>query len=99
MTMASTLPRDGRTVRRAARADRVACDLAILAAALAVCGVHLLQGGLEAMAGAAVGAVIAGRSAPDSAAIVSGAFAGLWIGALAAAFFHSALATIWRAMF
>lgn len=78
------------------RTERLALslDAFLMAGSLAVCGMLLGQGGLEAALFALAGALIAARKAPAGARLVhaySGGFAGLFIGALFAAFFHDAL--------
>jgi len=96
MTMASTLP-GGAPARRLPRVLQAirdkAAELSVLAAAVAVCGALWFQGGAEALISALVGAFIGRRSDP-----ISGAFAGLFIGALLAGFFHGALAALWSAL-
>jgi hypothetical protein len=77
------------------RERSVALDLALLLAALGIAGVLVFQGGLEALIGAAVGALLGLHSAnwPNArlAGAIAGAFAGLFAGALFAGFFHDAL--------
>ena len=71
------------------RTRAVALDAVVLAVALGLCLVLLFDGGLEALIGAFIGfAVSAQRGLASS---VSGAFAGLFAGALFAGFFHQAL--------
>ena len=67
-------------------------DTLILGLALIVCAALFPQGGLEALLGAAAGALIALRAPGRSA--VSGALAGLWAGAMCAGFFHGALVAL-----
>ncbi|MBC7769938.1 MAG: hypothetical protein H7124_14235 [Phycisphaerales bacterium] len=69
-------------------------DTFILAAALAVCAVLFSQGGLEAMLGAFVGAILAWREGQA----VSGALAGLFAGTMFAGFFHGAIAALIQAI-
>ena len=71
--------------------DGYALDLALLALAAALCIVLFFEGGLEALIGAGLGVLLSARTAK---AALLGAFAGLFIGALFAAFLHSALAAL-----
>lgn len=69
-------------------------DALLMAGSLAICGILFDQGGLEAAALAVAGAVVAARKAPAGDRLMraySGGFAGLFIGALFAAFFHGAM--------
>jgi hypothetical protein len=82
---------------RLRRTERVALslDAVLMAASLAVCGVLLADGGLEAFAGAFIGALAAAKHAPRGGrlqAAYSGGFGGLFAGALFASFFHGAFA-------
>ena len=63
-------------------------DLMLFVIAAALCAALFFQGGLEALIGAGVGACFSARNAK---AALSGALAGLFAGALFAAFFHGAL--------
>ena len=78
------------------RARSVAADAALLCAALTVAGLLFYQGGLEALVGACLGAVIGARTAhwrnARISGAISGAFSGLFAGALFAGFFHGAIA-------
>jgi hypothetical protein len=80
------------------RERSVALDTVLLCAALGVAGVLFFQGGLEALIGGFVGALLGLRNAhwrnARLAGAISGAFAGLFAGALFAGFFHGALAAI-----
>lgn len=87
-TLTATRPR-ART--RLGRLNGAALDIAIFVAFAALCLPLFFQGGLEALLGAAIGAIIAKR---HSVALVSGAFAGLFAGALFAGFFHGALVSL-----
>lgn len=72
-------------------------DALLLAASLAVCATLLGAGGLEALTGAALGAAIAARQAIRGdrvRAALGGAFAGLFVGALCAGFFHTAIRAV-----
>lgn len=72
-------------------------DAIVMSGSLAVCGVFFAQGGLEAAVFALAGALIAARKAPAGnrlAHAYSGGFAGLFVGALFAAFFHDALVSL-----
>ncbi|WP_135210636.1 hypothetical protein [Vitreimonas flagellata] len=66
-------------------------DLMLFVLAVALCIALLFQGGLDALIGAGVGAWFSARN-PRTA--LSGAFAGLFVGALFAAFFHDALTAL-----
>lgn len=83
------------------RARGLALDTALLVAALGGASVFLLQGGLEAMIGAATGALVGLRTAhwrnARRAGAISGAFAGLFAGALFAGFFQGALTAAFNA--
>ena len=81
-------------LRREARIA-LGLDALMMAASLAACAALFSTGGLEAfifmLGGAALGARNAGRGSRVQAAY-SGGFAGLFVGAVFAAFFHNALA-------
>lgn len=84
-----------------ARTARLALslDAFLMAASLAFCAALFTQGGFEAFLFAAAGAVFGARnSAPGLRArrAYSGAFAGLFTGALFAAFFHDAFVALTR---
>jgi hypothetical protein len=83
------------------RARSVALDTALLFTACGIAGVFLFQGGAEALIGAGLGALIGLRAAhwrnAQLASAISGAFAGLFAGALFAGFFHGALAAVFNA--
>ncbi|MGE0739715.1 MAG: hypothetical protein AB7O98_00105 [Hyphomonadaceae bacterium] len=85
--------------RRARRVNSVMLDLALLLAACGVCASLAFQGGLEALIGAGIGALMAARRPAEAAEVTSGAFAGLWVGVVFAAFFHEALASVFIAIF
>jgi membrane associated rhomboid family serine protease len=68
-----------------------ALDLTLFVIAAALCAALFFQGGFEALIGAGLGAFFSARN-PKAA--ISGAFAGLFAGALFAAFFHDALAAL-----
>ncbi len=85
------------TSPRRARRFALSFDAFLMAASLAVCAALLTQGGLEAFIFAAAGAVVGARRAIRGVrlpAMYSGAFAGLFVGAVFAAFFHQALAAL-----
>jgi hypothetical protein len=87
MTLATTTS-IGESRPRAVNLGQVALDVAILAIATAICGLMFFQGGFEALVGSAIGAALAKR---NGAPLSSGAFAGLFAGAMFAGFFHGAL--------
>jgi len=68
-----------------------AVDAPLLAAALAIAGALFFQGGLEALIGAATGTLIGAGQRKGLATVISGGFAGLFVGAMFAALFHSAI--------
>ena len=70
----------------------VGLDALVLVFSLSICVALLDDGGAEALAAAFAGAVIGARQA--SHGVVSGAFGGLFAGALFAGFFHGALAAL-----
>jgi hypothetical protein len=80
---------------RAANLGHVALDLAILAIAAMICGLLFFQGGFEALVGAGIGAALAKR---NGSPMSSGAFAGLFAGAMFAGFFHGALVSLINAL-
>ncbi len=84
--------------RTRVRARSVAVDAAFLCAALTTAGLLFHQGGLEALIGACIGAVLGARTAhwrnARLSGAISGAFAGLFAGALFAGFFHGAFAAL-----
>lgn len=96
MTLANTteMPRTRRV--RLMRPSRAALsvDAALMTAGLLVCALFFAQGGLEVSLFAAIGSFWRARQAPRGARFAhaySGGFAGLFVGALFAAFFHDAL--------
>ncbi|MCX7358113.1 MAG: hypothetical protein NT015_08235 [Alphaproteobacteria bacterium] len=94
MTLA-TVPET--TSLRRTRRFAISFDALLMAVSLAVCAALFTQGGLEAFVFAAGGAALgAGHaiSGPRLRAAYSGAFAGLFVGAVFAAFFHTALAAL-----
>ena len=79
--------------RRSARVA-LGADALLMAASLAVCAVFFATGGLEALLFGAAGAILGARRADRGLRIqaaYAGGFAGLFVGALFAAFFHGAL--------
>lgn len=90
MTMAPTLAGPPRTLRRPFLLSfrGMALDAALFVAAAGVCVALYAEGGIEALAGAAVGAAIQPHNPRTR---LAGAFAGLFAGAMFAAFFHNAL--------
>jgi len=95
MTLANLSSQVGRP-RTAAAQSGLFVDLALLLAIVALAVALLWRGGLETLGGGLLGAAIAGLHTQRAQAIVSGAFAGLFIGALFAGFFHAALAETLR---
>lgn len=85
-TTSATTPRGLRFARTG-----YTLDLMLFVLAAALCIALLFQGGLEALIGAGVGAWFSAR---NPRAALSGALAGLFVGALFAAFFHDALASL-----
>lgn len=71
----------------------VTLDIAVFIGAALICLALLPNGGLEALLGAVTGTAFAKRGRR-----LNGAFAGLWIGALFAAFFHGALVAALQAL-
>jgi len=74
-------------------------DALLMAASLVVCGALFAQGGLEAFLFAAAGAALGARHAVRGLRLrgaYSGGFAGLFVGALFAAFFHELLVALAR---
>jgi len=90
MTLATTTSITPPRRLRLARTGYV-LDLTLFVLAAVLCAALFFQGGLEALIGAGLGAFFSARNAR---ATLSGAFAGLFIGALFSAFFHSALAAL-----
>jgi hypothetical protein len=93
-TLVGRSPRSALRLRRPANARSAALDATLLIIAMGVCGVLFFDGGLEAMIGSALGAAIAIRKTASPAALCSGAFAGLWIGAMFAGFFHEPIVAV-----
>lgn len=94
MTLATV---SGTTSPRRTRRFALSFDAFLMAASLAMCAALFTQGGLEAFVFATGGAALGARHAIRGArlaAMYSGAFAGLFGGALFAAFFHNALAAL-----
>ena len=87
MTLATTTSAPRLRRLRLARTG-YSLDLTLFVIAAALCIALPFQGGLEALIGAGVGAWFSARN-PRSA--LSGAFAGLFVGALFAAFFHKSM--------
>lgn len=99
MTLATTaeLARPRRVSLRQAKRFALSFDALLMAGSLSVCAALATQGGLEASLFAVAGALIAARKAPRAERLAhaySGGFAGLFVGALFAAFFHDALADL-----
>jgi len=72
-------------------------DALLMAASFAVCAALFAQGGLEASMFAMAGGIIAARRAPRGVRVrhfYSGAFAGLFVGAMFAGFFHDGLISL-----
>lgn len=94
MTLATVAETTG--PRRLRQSGRVllGLDAVLMAASLAACGFLFTSGGLETLTGAAIGASVAAQQAQPGKRVssaYSGGFAGLFVGALFAGFFHSAL--------
>lgn len=97
-TMAGNSPRIA--ARHRIRRPGIILDAALLGLAGAACFAFIFQGGLEALLGALIGAVISTRGERGLAAsAASGAFAGLFIGLMFAGFFHEPIAAFVRAIF
>lgn len=99
MTLASTaeMTRPRRVRLRQAKRFALGFDALLMAGSLALCAALFTQGGLEAALFALAGALIAARKAPRGERLAhaySGGFAGLFVGALFAAFFHETLAAL-----
>lgn len=94
MTLATTTI-IGESRPRTLRVGRATLDLAILAIAATICGLMFFQGGLEALVGGAIGAALTKR---NGGPLSSGAFAGLFAGAMFAGFFHGALINLINAL-
>lgn len=72
-------------------------EAVLMAASLAICAVFAAEGGIEAALFCFAGLAIGARNAPRGsrwAGAYSGGFAGLFVGATFAAFFHGALAAL-----
>lgn len=97
MTLTTTMTSRRLRLRRAspARLD-LTVERIILAAATGLCVLLFFRGGIEALLGALAGAVIAARA---GSSLVSGALAGLFVGALCAGFFHGALVALIQPLF
>lgn len=80
------------------RTRSIALDAGLLCAALTCAGLLVYQGGLEALIGACIGAILGARTAQWRNArltgAISGAFSGLFAGALFTGFFHGAVAAL-----
>lgn len=84
------------SLRRAGRLT-LSLDAFLMAASLGVCAFFFAEGGIEAFIFAAAGAILGARNAHRGDRIrraYSGGFAGLFIGAMFAAFFHGALVAL-----
>jgi hypothetical protein len=90
MTLATTTSAPSPRRLRLARTG-YSLDLTLFVIAATICAALFFHGGLEALIGAGVGAFFSARNAK---AALSGAFAGLFVGALFAAFFHNALTAL-----
>ncbi len=96
MILASTLANDSARPRSSSvRSRNIALDGVLLAGFAAMAAALFFEGGLEALIGASAGAILGARGAvwPNARlpSAISGAFAGLFAGALFAGFFHGAL--------
>lgn len=94
LATATEMTRPHRARSKRTRRMALSLDTFLLAAGLLVCALLFAEGGLEASLFAALGAFLSARQAPRGMRVVhahSGAFAGLFVGALFAAFFHDAL--------
>jgi hypothetical protein len=78
-----------RTAARGRERRGVVLDATLLAVAIGICFALLLDGGFEALIGAFIGFAVSARR--GLTACLSGAFAGLFTGALFAGFFHQAV--------
>jgi hypothetical protein len=97
MTLATASETTATRRLRLRRAERVTLglDAVLMAVSLGVCVALFASGGLEASLFALTGAAISARRAPRGMQMqraYSGGFAGLFVGAVFAAFFHGALA-------
>ncbi|MEZ5960692.1 MAG: hypothetical protein R3C30_09765 [Hyphomonadaceae bacterium] len=95
MTLATTaeIARPRRVRLNRAKRFALGLDALLMAGSLGVCIALITQGGLEAAFFAIAGALISARKAPRNERLAqasSGGFAGLFVGALFAAFFHNA---------
>lgn len=98
MTMAPTLTGNARASRRSFQLSfhGVALDGTLFIVAASVCAALYQQGGIEALAGAVIGTALQRQ---DARTRLAGAFAGLFAGAMLAAFFHDALTSALSAIF
>jgi hypothetical protein len=100
MMLAPTLAGNGPRTQAAqrVRTRSSALDLMLFVVFAGVAGAFLFEGGLEALIGAAAGSALSLRNAhwrnARVASAISGAFAGLFAGALFAGFFHGALVAL-----
>jgi hypothetical protein len=101
MMLAPTLTGSRSRIRFRVRGRVGTLDAALLLVSVALAAAFFFQGGLEALLGAGAGAIIAwrGSSALVTDRTVSGAFAGLFAGALAAGFFHGAVVALANQLF
>jgi hypothetical protein len=96
MTLATVVETTRPHRLRASRRTLLGVDAFLMALSLAVCALLFTSGGLEALAGAAISAVVAARQAQPGQRVssaYSGGFAGLFVGGLFAGFFHPMLIT------
>jgi hypothetical protein len=99
MTLATISETTGSRPMRLRRYERLSfgLDSLLLGASLAICLAFFGNGGAEALIGALAGAVIRmrmARSGERTQAAFSGGFAGLFVGALFAGFFHTAIGAV-----
>ena len=101
LATASEMTRPRRVRLRRTSDMAMSVEVVLLTASLAICAVLAAEGGIEAalfcFAGLAIGARNARRGGRWAGAFSTG-FAGLFIGALFAAFFHGALAALVQAI-
>jgi hypothetical protein len=93
-TLAGRSPRAALRLRRSATARGSVLDATLLLVAIGLCGLLFFEGGLEALIGSAAGAAVAVRRTAAPSLLCSGAFAGLWIGAIFGGFFHAPIVTL-----
>lgn len=97
LATATEMTRPRRVRLRRSSDMALSVEAVLMAASLAICAVLAAEGGIEAALFCFAGLAIGARNAPRGdrwASAYSGGFAGLFVGVVFAAFFHSAIVAL-----